>query len=38
MNFYLIIYTEPELFRAYDLNKVFNQEVELIHDLEPIKV
>jgi 3-oxoacyl-ACP reductase-like protein len=31
--------TEPELFRSYNPNKkVFNQEVELIHDLEPIEV
>jgi fatty acid synthase subunit alpha, fungi type len=31
--------TEPELFRGYNPNKtVFNQEVELIHDLEPIEV
>jgi fatty acid synthase subunit alpha, fungi type len=31
--------TEPELFHGYNLNKkVFNQEVELLHDLEPIKV
>jgi fatty acid synthase subunit beta len=31
--------TEPELFRSYSPNKeVFNQEVELSHDLEPIKV
>lgn len=31
--------TEPELFRGYDPNKkIFNQEVELIHDLEPIEV
>ncbi|KAJ3916064.1 fatty acid synthase [Lentinula edodes] len=30
---------EPELFRGYDPNKkIFNQEVELIHDLEPIEV
>ncbi|TFK27788.1 fatty acid synthetase alpha subunit [Coprinopsis marcescibilis] len=30
---------EPELFRGYDPNKkVFNQEIELIHDLEPIEV
>ncbi|KAL0953237.1 hypothetical protein HGRIS_004490 [Hohenbuehelia grisea] len=30
---------EPELFRGYDPNKkVFNQEVELIHDLEAIEV
>ncbi|KAG9315241.1 hypothetical protein JVU11DRAFT_4375 [Chiua virens] len=30
---------EPELFRGYDpKKKVFNQEVELIHDLEPIEV
>jgi hypothetical protein len=30
---------EPELFRGYNLNKkVFNQEVELIHNLEPIEV
>ncbi|KAF9467993.1 fatty acid synthase [Collybia nuda] len=30
---------EPELFRGYDPNKkVFNQEVELIHDLEPIEI
>ena len=31
--------SEPELFRGYDPNKkVFNQEIELIHDLEPIEV
>jgi fatty acid synthase subunit beta len=31
--------TEPELFRGYNPNKkVFNQEVELSHDLEPIEV
>ncbi|KAG6863489.1 hypothetical protein C0991_005473 [Blastosporella zonata] len=30
---------EPELFCGYDPSKkVFNQEVKLIHDLEPIKV
>ncbi|EIW84299.1 fatty acid synthase [Coniophora puteana RWD-64-598 SS2] len=30
---------EPELFNGYDpKKKVFNQEVELIHDLEPIEV
>ncbi|KDR66856.1 hypothetical protein GALMADRAFT_216743 [Galerina marginata CBS 339.88] len=30
---------EPELFRGYNPNKkIFNQEVELIHDLEPIEV
>ncbi|KAF8816250.1 hypothetical protein BYT27DRAFT_7208447 [Phlegmacium glaucopus] len=30
---------EPELFRGSDPNKVFNQEIELIHDLvEPIEV
>jgi fatty acid synthase subunit alpha len=30
---------EPELFRGYTPNKkVFNQEVELINDLEPIEV
>ncbi|KAF9267936.1 fatty acid synthase [Marasmius fiardii PR-910] len=30
---------EPELFRGYDpKKKVFNQEIELIHDLEPIEV
>ncbi|KAF9490473.1 fatty acid synthetase alpha subunit [Pleurotus eryngii] len=30
---------EPELFRGYDPNKkVFNQEIELIHDLEAIEV
>ncbi|KII85134.1 hypothetical protein PLICRDRAFT_45274 [Plicaturopsis crispa FD-325 SS-3] len=30
---------EPELFRGYNPNKkVFNQEIELIHDLEPIEV
>ncbi|KAJ3567004.1 hypothetical protein NP233_g6647 [Leucocoprinus birnbaumii] len=30
---------EPELFCGYDPNKkVFNQEIELIHDLEPIEV
>jgi len=32
-------FTEPELFRGYDPNKkVFNQEVELLHDLEPIEI
>jgi fatty acid synthase subunit alpha len=31
-------FSEPELFRGYNPNKkVFNQEVELIHDLEPIE-
>ncbi|KAI0033531.1 fatty acid synthase [Vararia minispora EC-137] len=30
---------EPELFRGYDPNhKVFNQEIELTHDLEPLEV
>ncbi|CAK5268309.1 unnamed protein product [Mycena citricolor] len=30
---------EPELFRGYDpKKKVFNQEIELLHDLEPIEV
>ncbi|KAJ7227399.1 fatty acid synthase [Mycena pura] len=30
---------EPELFRGYDpKQKVFNQEIELLHDLEPIEV
>ncbi|KAG8213088.1 hypothetical protein J3R82DRAFT_11484 [Butyriboletus roseoflavus] len=30
---------EPELFRGYDpKKKIFNQEIELIHDLEPIEV
>ncbi|KAL1666812.1 acyl transferase domain-containing protein, partial [Schizophyllum commune] len=30
---------EPELFRGYDpKKKVFNQEIELTHDLEPIEV
>ncbi|KAL0065236.1 fatty acid synthase alpha subunit Lsd1 [Marasmius tenuissimus] len=30
---------EPELFRGYDpKNKVFHQEIELLHDLEPIEV
>jgi fatty acid synthase subunit beta len=30
---------EPELFRGYDpKKKVFNQEIELIHDLEPVEV
>ena len=30
--------TEPELFRGYDpKKKVFNQEVELLHDLEPFE-
>ncbi|KAF8271214.1 fatty acid synthase [Lactarius quietus] len=30
---------EPELFRGYDpKHKVFNSEVELIHDLEPLEV
>ncbi|OBZ74860.1 hypothetical protein A0H81_05120 [Grifola frondosa] len=28
---------EPELFRGYD-SKVFNQEIELLHDLEPFEV
>jgi len=32
-------FAEPELFRGYDPNKkIFNQEIELIHDLEPIEV
>jgi fatty acid synthase subunit beta len=32
-------FAEPELFRGYNPNKkVFNQEVEFIHNLEPIKV
>jgi fatty acid synthase subunit alpha len=31
--------TEPELFRGYDpKKKVFNQEIELVHDLEAIEV
>jgi fatty acid synthase subunit beta len=31
--------TEPELFHRYDpKKKVFNQEIELIHDLEPVEV
>lgn len=34
----MILWTEPELFRGYNPKKVFNQEVELIHDLEPIEV
>lgn len=35
----LMLSLEPDLFRGYDPNKkVFNQEVELIHDLEPIEV
>ena len=34
----LTLYTEPESFRGYDPNKVFNQEVELIHDLVLIAV
>ncbi|KAJ7067175.1 fatty acid synthase [Mycena amicta] len=30
---------EPELFRGYDPHKkVFNQEIELLHDLEPVEV
>ncbi|KAF8632253.1 hypothetical protein AX15_002000 [Amanita polypyramis BW_CC] len=30
---------EPELFRGYDpKKKIFNQEIELVHDLEPIEV
>ena len=30
--------TEPEIFAGYDpLNKTFNQEIELIHDLEPFE-
>lgn len=34
-----MLLTEPELFRGYDPNKkVFNQEIELIHDLEPVEV
>jgi fatty acid synthase subunit alpha len=32
-------YTEPELFKGYDPEKkVFHQEVELNHDLEPIEI
>ncbi|KAI5885432.1 uncharacterized protein SCHCODRAFT_01176814 [Schizophyllum commune H4-8] len=32
-------FAEPELFRGYDpKKKVFNQEIELTHDLEPIEV
>ena len=35
---WLIISTEPELFRGYDpKKKVFNQEIELLHDLEPFE-
>jgi hypothetical protein len=30
--------TEPELCRCYYPKKAFNQEIELIHDLEPIEV
>lgn len=31
-------FTEPELFRGYDpKNKIFNQEIELTHDLEPLE-
>ncbi|KAI0067274.1 fatty acid synthase [Artomyces pyxidatus] len=30
---------EPELFRGYDpKHKIFNQEIELVHDLEPLEV
>jgi fatty acid synthase subunit alpha, fungi type len=32
-------FTEPELFRGYDpKKKIFHQEIELIHDLEPLEV
>ena len=35
----LTSFAEPELFRGYDpKKKVFNQEIELAHDLEPIEV
>lgn len=31
--------TEPELFRGYDpKHKIFHQEIELLHDLEPLEV
>ncbi|KAJ7911153.1 hypothetical protein B0H13DRAFT_1614860, partial [Mycena leptocephala] len=33
------LFPEPELFRGYNpKKKAFNQEIELIHDLEPIEV
>ena len=36
---HLIIHLEPELWRGYDpKKKVFNQEVELVHDLEAFEV
>ena len=35
----MLVCPEPELFRGYNPEKkIFNQEVELIHDLEPIEV
>lgn len=34
-----MVSSEPELFRGYDpKHKVFNQEIELTHDLEPLEV
>ncbi|KAI9439787.1 fatty acid synthase [Lactarius indigo] len=39
MNHAGVRFFEPELFRGYDpKHKVFNSEVELIHDLEPLEV
>ena len=36
---YANAFAEPELFRVYDPNKkVFHQEAELIHDLEPMEM
>ena len=36
---FLMVSAEPELFRGYDpKHKIFNSEVELIHDLEPLEV
>jgi len=37
--FYVSIFCRTQLFRGYDPNKkIFNQEIELIHGLEPIEV
>lgn len=39
LNLILIVCTEPELWRGYDpKKKIFHQEVELVHDLEPMEV
>ncbi|KAH9982068.1 hypothetical protein BGW80DRAFT_1555314, partial [Lactifluus volemus] len=39
MNHAGVRFIEPGLFRGYDpKHKIFNSEVELIHDLEPLEV